>query len=272
MKIKKENWKIMNKILERAYLRVDDYNIDHKLVDYLYDYIKSNNLPLFKLDEYINELIKGRPVQYIVGDVDFCGNIIQVNENVLIPRFETELLVDKTIKYIRKLFRKQISILDVGTGSGCIAITLAKETNSIVSACDISLEALLVAKKNAKLNKVDINFIYSDLFSNVKGKFDVIISNPPYIAYDEEVMDVVFNNEPKIALYASDNGLFCYEEMFKVISNYLEDNFLIALEIGWKQGKDVIKLIRKYLGLEVNVALERDYNDRDRFVFVWKID
>ena len=100
MKIKRENQKIMNKILEKAYLKVDNFNIDHKLVDYLYDYIKNNNLPLFKLDEYIDELIKGRPVQYIVGDVDFCGNRIMVNESVLIPRFETELLVDKTIKYI----------------------------------------------------------------------------------------------------------------------------------------------------------------------------
>lgn len=262
----------MNKILEKAYLKVDNYNIDHKLVDYLYDYIKNNNLPLFKLDEYIDELIKGRPVQYIVGDVDFCGNRIRVNESVLIPRFETELLVDKTIKYINKLFRKQIKILDVGTGSGCIAITLAKETNSKVSACDISLEALLVAKKNAKENKVAINFVYSDLFSNIKDKFDVIISNPPYIAYDEEIMDIVLNNEPKIALYADNKGLACYEEMFNVIENYLEDNFLIALEIGYKQGHDIVKLVRRYLGRDVNVAIEKDYNDRDRFVFVWKID
>ena len=220
----------MNKILEKAYLKVDNYNIDHKLVDYLYDYIKNNNLPLFKLDEYIDELIKGRPVQYIVGDVDFCGNRIMVNESVLIPRFETELLVDKTIKYINKLFRKQIKILDVGTGSGCIAITLAKETNSKVSACDISLEALLVAKKNAKENKVAINFVYSDLFSNIKDKFDVIISNPPYIAHDEEIMDIVLNNEPKIALYADNKGLACYEEMFKVIENYVEDNFFFSVK------------------------------------------
>ena len=224
----------MNKILEKAYLKVDNFNIDHKLVDYLYDYIKNNNLPLFKLDEYIDELIKGRPVQYIVGDVDFCGNRIMVNESVLIPRFETELLVDKTIKYINKLFRKQIKILDVGTGSGCIAITLAKETNSKVSACDISLEALLVAKKNAKENKVAINFVYSDLFSNIKDKFDVIISNPPYIAYDEEIMDIVLNNEPKIALYADNNGLACYEEMVREIENYVEDNCLIAQESGYK--------------------------------------
>ena len=85
-------------------------------------------------------------------------------------------------------------------------------------------------------------------------------------------MDIVLNNEPKIALYADNNGLACYEEMFKVIENYVEDNFLIALEIGYKQGHDIVKLVRRYLGRDVNVAIEKDYNDRDRFVFVWKID
>ena len=165
-------------------------------IEYLKKYLKDKTL-----DEGIELLNKGIPVQYIVGNVDFYGYNFKVNENVLIPRFETEELVEKTIKYINKYFNKKVDILDLGTGSGCIAITLKKELDCNVDAVDISPKALEIAKLNAKNNNVDITFYEGDMLSPINKKYDVIISNPPYIAYDEEIMDVVKNNEPHVALF-----------------------------------------------------------------------
>ena len=159
------------------------------------EYIKylKKYLPEDKIDDGIKQLEQGISPQYIVGNVDFYGHVIEVNSNVLIPRFETELLVDKTIQYIYRNFDdiSGLHILDIGTGSGCIAIYLKKETNCNVVAVDVSSDALDVAKANASNNNVDIRFVCSNVFSNISGKFDVIISNPPYISYDEEIEDIV---------------------------------------------------------------------------------
>ena len=167
------------------------------------EYLKKYLHPEDNLEEAIKRLEKGEPVQYIVGDVDFYGNIIKVNKNVLIPRRETEELVEKTIELIKKIFPNQnISILDIGTGSGCIPITLKKYfPNNNITAIDISQEALKVAVDNSLSNNVNINFIQSNLFENVSGKYLCIISNPPYIKEDEEIMDIVKNNEHHLALY-----------------------------------------------------------------------
>ena len=236
--------------------------------DYI-EYLKKY-LPKEKIDDGIDKLKKGISPQYIVGNVDFYGNIFEVNSDVLIPRYETELLVDKTISYIRNCFDdvKEIKLLDIGTGSGCIAITLKNVLDGEVTAVDISDRALKVAKKNAFLNHVDINFVQSDLFSCINGKFDVIISNPPYIRKDEEIDDIVFSNEPHIALFADDNGLYFYREILKNISMYLSDKFIIAFEIGKLQGNDVVKLAYKYLN-SIDAFIEKDYSDRDRFVFIF---
>ena len=207
--------------------------MNNKDVEYLRKYLEQD-----KFEDGIEKLKKGIPVQYIVGNVDFYGNIIEINDNVLIPRFETELLVEKTIKYCKDMFNNNFSnikILDIGTGSGCIAISLKKKLASYVLGIDISEDALDVAKINAKNNNVDVEFIYSDVFSNVNGKFDVIISNPPYIREDETIEDIVKNNEPNIALYAEDNGLYYYKKIIGSINNYLCDNFIVAFEIGMKQ-------------------------------------
>ena len=227
------------------------------------------NLSKDKWDYAIDLLRKGVSPQYIVGNVDFYGNIIDVDSRVLIPRFETELLVEKTIMYIKKIFKKQINILDIGTGSGCIAISLKKETGSNVVASDISYDALELAKKNAAKNKVVVKFIKSDIFSNINDKFDVIISNPPYISYNEEIEDIVRNNEPHIALYADNNGLFFYDKILKNCKKYLNDKFLIGFEIGSKQGNKIKNLAYKYLGSNIIVNIEKDYSDRDRFVFIY---
>ena len=206
---------------------LEDKKIDSNSYDYLYKYLKNTDL-LDKLDEYTDRLINGEPVQYIIGNVDFYGNKIIVNKDVLIPRFETELLVEKTIRYIKNRYDSKIDILDIGTGSGAIAITLDKEVNCNVDAIDISSEALEVAKENNKLNGTNVNMFISDVFGNVSKKYDVIISNPPYISNDEEIMDIVKNNEPHIALYADMDGLYFYDKILRECKKYLNDNFIIA--------------------------------------------
>lgn len=231
-------------------------------IEYLKKYLDDNNL-----EEGIKKLESGVPVQYIVGHVDFYGNILKVNEKVLIPRFETELLVEKTIKYIKQYFNKKVSIVDLGTGSGCIAITLKKELNCEVDAVDISIEALNVARDNAKSNNTSINFIISDMLNNVDKKYDVIISNPPYIRYDEEIMDIVKNNEPNIALYAEDNGLYFFKEILKNAKKNLKRRSIIAFEIGMEQGECIKEYAHMYFP-KSKILIEKDYNDRDRFIFI----
>lgn len=246
---------------------LESRGLDANSFDYLYNYLKSNDL-LDKLSDYTNRLLKGEAVQYIIGNVDFYGYEFKVNSNTLIPRFETELLVEKSVNYINNFFEDRVSILDIGTGSGCIAIALNKLVNSMVTAVDISNDALDVAKENNVINNTDVNFIVSDVFSNVNDKYDVIISNPPYISYDEDIMDVVYNNEPHMALYADDNGLYFYDKILNECRKYLNDRFIIAFEIGYKQGNDILNIINKYFD-NVNISLEKDYSGRDRFIFIW---
>ena len=247
---------------------MDLVKIVKEKIEYLRKYLKDKDI-----DTAIKELESGIPVQYIVGNVDFYGNIFKVTKDTLIPRFETELLVEKYINYINKCYKdKRVDILDIGTGSGCIAITLNKLLdNSRVTAVDISKNALDVARENNKINNTDVNFIESDVFSNIDDKYDVIISNPPYISYDEEIMDIVYNNEPHSALFAIDNGLYFYDKILSECKEYLNDKFLIAFEIGYKQGNAIINIINKYFD-NVNISLEKDYNGRDRFIFVSNIN
>ena len=231
-------------------------------IEYLKKYLPSD-----ELEEGIKKLKKGIPVQYVVGNVDFYGYKINVNKNVLIPRFETEQLVSITIDYINKMFDKKINILDIGTGSGCISIALKKKLNADVTAIDISDEALEVAINNAKENDCEINFIKSDLFNNVHDKYDVIISNPPYISYDEEIMDIVKNNEPHIALYAEDNGLYFYEQIISKCSSYLKEKSIIAFEIGYTQASAISKIAKIYFPTS-KIIVEKDLQGKDRFLFI----
>ena len=234
-------------------------------IEYLKKYLKDKTL-----DEGIELLNKGIPVQYIVGNVDFYGYNFKVNENVLIPRFETEELVEKTIKYINKYLNKKVDILDLGTGSGCIAITLKKELDCNVDAVDISPKALEIAKLNAKNNNVDITFYEGDMLNPINKKYDVIISNPPYIAYNEEIMDIVKNNEPHTALYAEDNGLKYYKDIISNANKYLKEKSIIAFEIGEKQGKLILEYAKKYFKDSI-ITVEKDMQNRDRFVFIINI-
>ena len=230
-------------------------------IEYLKKYYKGN------IDEALKLLHSGIPVQYIVGNVDFYGYNFLVNKNVLIPRFETEELVDRTIKYVQKYFDSSIKIVDLGCGSGCISITLSKKLGVSVDAVDISSDALNVARDNCINNGASVNFYLGDMLEPLHDKYDVIISNPPYISYDEEIDEVVKNNEPSLALYADNDGLYFYEKILKNCSNYLNDKFLIAFEIGYTQGDRIRDMALKYLG-DVSVFVEKDLSGRDRFVFI----
>ena len=235
----------------------------NKDIEYLKKYYKGD------INDAIKRLNMGEPVQYIVGDVDFYGNIIKVNKNVLIPRRETEELVEKILKRIQ-VFDNPV-IVDIGTGSGAIAITLAKKLNTLVYASDISLKVLEVAKENVATNKVDVTFFEGDMLKPyIKNniKLDVIVSNPPYIKKDEKIEDIVKNNEPHLALYAKNNGLEFYDSILKNASYVLKDKYLIAFEIGMDQGKNIEALAKKYLSNSI-VEIEKDLSGKDRFIFVY---
>ena len=218
----------------------------------------------------VQALKEGKPLQYVLGKTSFYGREFIVNENVLIPRFETEQLVEETIKLIIENFNLPINILDIGTGSGNIGITLKKELDNInVTMIDISKEALTVAEQNKNNLQADVTLIESDLFKNINSKYDVIISNPPYIKNEEEIEQIVKDNEPHLALYANNDGLYFYEEILKQVENYTNNKYLIAFEIGYLQKEDILGLIDKYLS-NVEVITKKDLAGKDRMIFILK--
>lgn len=243
-----------------------------KELTYLEKYLKeTGNNQEIDYDKVLCELKSGKPIQYIIGNVNFYGNTIDVNESVLIPRFETELLVEKTITKIKKYFPNQkVSIIDLGTGSGCIAISLKKNLDATVDALDISKDALEVAKTNAQKNNAVINFINDDMTTYQRKKYDIIISNPPYIRFDEPIMDIVKNNEPSIALYAKEDGLYYYRKILENIKNITNDKFLICFEIGLNQSTAIVDIAKKILD-NVSITVEKDYSDKERFIFITNI-
>lgn len=220
-----------------------------------------------KYEDGLKRLNEGEPVQYIIGNVEFYNCLINVNRDVLIPRFETEYLVDKTIKYLKKLEMDNIEFLDVGTGSGCISIALKKNINSQIDALDISEKAIELAKENAKLNNVSINFMVSDI-NNFKTnkKYDVIISNPPYVASNKKV-DIKTKYEPQNAIFADEDGIYFYRIILERLHNNLNDNHLIAFEIDDKEGSKIKEIVNKYLPNDY-VKIEKDYNNYERYIFI----
>lgn len=239
-----------------------------ELLNHLNEEVDQEKINTFKQE--IKSLKNNKPIQYVLGNVNFYGQKFYINENVLIPRFETEELVENTIKYINKYFNKPIDIIDLGCGSGVIGLTLEKKvsTNS-VDLIDISKKALEVTNKNCgKLNS-KANIIESDMFSNVEKKYDVIISNPPYIKTNEEIEEIVKENEPSIALYAGEDGLDCYKKILKDIKKHMKAKCLIAFEIGYKQKDDIINLIRKNIP-DVKIKAKKDLSGKDRMIFIFK--
>lgn len=223
-----------------------------------------------KYKEELLALKNGKPLQYVIGNVNFYGIKYYINENVLIPRFETEELVENTINYIKKYFNYPIDIVDLGCGSGVIGLTLEKKISTkAVDLIDISPKALTVTKKNIINLNSRANIMENNFLENINKKYDVIISNPPYIKTDEQIENIVKENEPHIALYGGKEGLDCYKEILKNINNNLKEKALIAFEIGSSQAQDLIKLINIYL-TNVKIIVKKDLSGRDRMLFIFK--
>jgi len=209
--------------------------------------------------------IQGTPLQYILGEQYFMGLKFLVNKDVLIPRADTEILVYKIIELGKSL--NKIKILDLCTGSGCIAISIAKNLeNAEVYAVDISDKALEVAKKNSEINETNVKFLKSNLFENIQNqKFDIIVSNPPYISEAEMnqlSLDVL--NEPKLALYGGKDGLNFYRRISEEAKNCLNANGILAFEIGNTQAKSVTEILEseRYR----NIVVVKDYSSNDRVI------
>lgn len=217
----------------------------------------------------LEALKENKPIQYVIGNVNFYGLKFIVNKNVLIPRFETEELVEQVVEYTKDLNKDKIKILDLGCGSGAIGLTLKSILkDSEVTLTDISKEALEVAKLNANTLNLDVTFIESDWFSNVKlEQYDIIVSNPPYIRTDEKIEEIVRDNEPSLALYGGVDGLDCYRKILANIKPYLNNKFLIAFEIGESQKEEIYDIVNKYLK-DIEIICKKDLYGRNRMIFV----
>ena len=223
----------------------------------------------------LKDLLKNKPIQYIIGETEFCDLKFKVNGNVLIPRPETSELVYKIVERQKTKDKRQLSILDIGTGSGCIAISLAKNIpGSKVHALDISEKALEVAKENAINNNVDVTFINDDILSlknKIETKFDIIVSNPPYVRELEkaDMRDNVLNWEPHNALFVSDNDpLIFYRNILEFAKTHLNENGEIWFEINEYLGKEMTDLCKEYGFSDIQIF--EDFRGKERVVKVNK--
>lgn len=219
------------------------------------------------VEEIYQQIAAHKPAQYIIGQADFYGMQLKVDERVLIPRPETEELVELILTENPET---NLSVLDIGTGSGAIALALAKNRPAwSVTAADISQDALDVASKNAKKQNLQIFLKKSDCFTEISEKYDIIVSNPPYISREDESevgLNVLYS-EPHLALFADEDGLAIYRRIAEDAKDYLKDGGKIYLEIGYKQGQSVPELFRKHLP-EKRVRTLKDQFGQDRMVVV----
>lgn len=245
--------------------------------------IKINKKISSFLASVLKRRIQGLPLPYILGKIEFMGLVFEVNEEVFIPRPETEILVETVLKLVssvpclpsgRKYRVSSVNILDIGTGSGCIAISLAKFLSNVkITATDISLEALKIAKQNAILNNVKINFLLIDLFNNYElrtNNYELIISNPPYVPTTEiKRLQPEVRCEPRIALDAGRDGLDFYRRIITQSPLYLEKCGFLIMEMGFNQAnaiKDILKNSHSFQIIEV----VKDYNGIDRVIVARK--
>ena len=219
------------------------------------------------VEEIYKKLAAHIPAQYIIGHAEFFGIQLKVDERVLIPRPETEEIVDLILTENPE---KNLKVLDIGTGSGAIALALAKNRPDwSVTAADISEDALELATENAKRQNLDLTFIRTDCFSEISSKYDIIVSNPPYISRADEV-EVglnVLHSEPHLALFADEDGLAIYRRIAEDSKDYLNDGGKIYLEIGYKQGQSVPALFMENLP-EKRVRTLKDQFGQDRMVVI----
>lgn len=266
----------------------------------IYDYEEANSLILILLEHYfkidrikmaldpdlrlsesemltfhfaVKDLLKNKPIQYIIGETEFCDLKFKVNENVLIPRPETAEMVYKIVNSQQSMVNRHRSIIDIGTGSGCIAISLAKAfPESKVFALDVSEEALKVAKENSISNNVNVNFINDDILNlknKIETKFDIIVSNPPYVRELEkaEMHNNVLEWEPHKALFVSDNDpLIFYRGILEFAKSHLKENGEIWFEINEFLGKEMTDLCHE-LGFS-NVEIHEDFRGKERILAI----
>ena len=214
-----------------------------------------------KIEEITQKRLTGRPLWYIIGDTEFYGCKIKVDERVLIPRPETEILAEHAIKTVEEGDK----VLDLCTGSGCIAIAIAKNCKHVqVTASDVSDAAIMLARENANYNSVDITFVQSDLFSKIHGRFNLIVCNPPYIKSSEiaTLQREVRDFEPRIALDGGDDGLDFYRRLAREISRYIAKGGMLMLEVGEGQAEEVLKLFEK----RDYAMVVKDYSGVDRIL------
>ena len=219
------------------------------------------------IEKHIKEDV---PLSHLVGFEYFYDRKYKVTKDVLSPRMETEELIYKVIEYVNASNKNKFKILDLCTGSGIIAITLKKELEQVsvdIIASDISEEALEVAKENSQSHDATIKFIKSDIFNNIDDKFDIIVSNPPYIDRKDEVtmQDNVLNYDPHLALFAEEEGMYFYRKIIEQANDYLNENGVIFFEIGYDQKDKIIKLADMN-GYSAEVY--KDINGRDRIAFL----
>lgn len=230
-----------------------------------------------KFNQFICERIQRKPLQYIIGSTEFFGLEFEVSQNVLIPRPETETLVETVIEHLKNC--SQPKIIDLGTGSGAIAISLAKNLEScFVFATDVSSDALIVAKENARRNKVEsqIEFICGDLFEplrnkNLDGEIDCVVSNPPYVSKEEfaHLPKEVKDYEPIVALKTEEEGTFFHNKIIEGSRDFLKEGGILALEVGLGQASKVADLIRNRKDFK-NTEIKRDLGGTDRIVIAHK--
>lgn len=249
--------KTLKDTLDEGNKYLQDANIDEWKTDawYLFSHVLDIDRARYftHLNELINKnqynkyinLIEERsnhiPLQHIIGYTEFMGLKIKVNDHVLIPRQDTEVLVEEVLKVSHNK-----DVLDLCTGSGCIIISLKKLGNINKSlGSDISKDALVLARENAKLNDVDVTFIESDLFNNIEGKFDIIVSNPPYIPSEdiEELSIEVRDYEPSGALDGKSDGLYFYRKIVEEVRSYIKPDGILFFEIGYNQADDLINIL-----------------------------
>lgn len=248
---------------DKHQLRQIDLALNHELTFSESDFVLWDSL--------LVQLKKEVPIQYLLGKTSFYGLDFEVNENVLIPRPETEELVEWIINENKGIdTTKKLKILDIGTGSGCIAISLAKNLpNADVYAIDVSRKAIETAKRNAIRNKVDVTFIFQDILETqeLKCQFDIIVSNPPYVRNleKEEIKKNVLDYEPHLALFVEDNdALIFYRKIASLAQNNLLENGQLYFEINQYLGKEMIDLLGKMDF--INIDLRKDIYDNDRMI------
>lgn len=240
------------------------FNLDKTMLTVKSEEEVKNNL----FDEYeimINKIIEGIPLQYITNEQYFYGLKFYVDENVLIPQPDTEILVEEVINLYKD--KDSIKILDMCTGSGCIGISLAKYLkNAKVTLVDISKPALEIATKNAKDNNVEVEILRSNMFENVKEKYDVIVSNPPYIETSViKTLSKEVQNEPHLALDGGEDGLVFYRILANEAYKYLNKDGTLFMEIGYNQKEEVTKILEK-TNIYKNIYSKKDLSENDRVI------